>query len=47
LLDEVALPFLQVSGGLPLGANGILKIAAKVAVTATKQLDITAFGGDF
>lgn len=47
LLDAVALPFLQSGGGLPLGANDVLKIAAKVAVTATKQLDIRAYGGDY
>lgn len=47
LLDAAALPFLQSDGGLPLGPTDILKIAAKVAVTATKQVDFRAFGGDF
>ena len=47
LLDAVALPFLQSGGGLALGASAVLKVAAKVAVTATKQLDITAYGGDY
>lgn len=47
LFDETALPFLQTGGGLPLGASGVLKVNAKAAITSTKIVNITAFGGDY
>lgn len=47
LFDLIPLPFLQSNGSLPLGPSAILSVAAKVAVTATKSLEITAYGGDY
>ena len=47
LFNQDALPFLQNGGGLPLIASGVLKVNAKVAITAAKIVNITAFGGDY
>lgn len=47
LLDSTALPFLQAGGGLPLGISGVLKVNAKTTITAAKQVDIVAYGGDY
>ncbi len=47
LLVEVAMPFFQAGGGLPLGKGGILKVNAKVTITAAKTVTIVGFGGDY
>lgn len=47
LLNNVALPFLQVNGGLPLGASQILKVAAKATITAATEVHFIAFGGEY
>lgn len=47
LLSTTALPWLQTSGGLPLQATYSLEVNAKAAVTATKTVTVTPFGGDF
>ena len=46
-LNFTDLPFLQSDGGLALGPTDILKIATKAALTATRQLDIRAYAGDY
>lgn len=47
LFTTLDMPYLFTSKGLPLGANQTLEIAANSAVTATKQIDATAFFGDY
>lgn len=47
LLDVDVFPFLQTNGGIPLGPNDILKVKAKSAITATKVVHLTAFGGEY
>ena len=47
LLQSVAMPFLQAKGGLPLGALAILKVNAKVTLTAGKAIKLVTFGGDY
>lgn len=47
LLDETQLPYLQAGGGLPLGANQLLKVNAKVTIAGSDTIDIVAYGGDY
>lgn len=48
LLSATALPgVLQADGSLALGANAILSVAAKSAVTAAKTFDVMAVGGSY
>lgn len=47
LLDPIALPVLQLGGGLPLGPLAILKVNAKVTLTAGKTLTFVGMGGDY
>ena len=47
LLNLTDIPALQTNGGLSLGPNAVLKVAANSAVTATKTVTFTAFGGDY
>lgn len=50
LLNATDLPWVRSEGGNPvmyLGANEVLKVAAKVAVTAAKTVYLVAQGGDY
>ncbi len=47
LLSSVSLPFLQTGGGLALGPNAVLKVAANATLTAAKSVTFTAIGGDY
>lgn len=47
LFDQTAMPFFQSGGGLPLGASAILKVNAKVTLTAGKKIELVTFGGDY
>ena len=48
LLDSLALPgVLQNDGSLIVGANAVVSVSAKVAVTATKVLSVSSAGGSY
>ena len=47
LLNTTDMPFLQQNGSLPLQASAILKVGAKVAVTAAKTVYVVAYGGQY
>lgn len=47
LLDSADIPFMQNDGSLPIQGLYLLKVAAKVAVTAARKVTLTAFAGDY
>jgi len=47
LLDATALPILDTDGSLILQAAHVLEVNAKVAVTATKTVNVSGVGGNY
>lgn len=47
LLNSVDATWLNPDGSIDLASGAVLQVNAKVAVTATKKVDVVAFGADY